>query len=80
MNEPNTVQSAQQAAPPAAQAMVAVTGASPEALVERQLLHVGAAYGVIFALLFFYAWRLTSLTRRLSERVDELEHETGSNR
>jgi di/tricarboxylate transporter len=44
-------------------------------LALRQLHHVGAAYGLIFLLLFAFAWRSTQATRRLSERVDELERE-----
>ena len=59
----------------------AETQAAPagEALALRQLNHVGAAYALIFVLLFVYAWRATSATRKLSERVDELERE-GSRR
>jgi len=80
VNDPTSQQSAEQATAQAgsmAQTLVPGSAIDTEALVQRQLLHVGAAYGVIFVLLFFYAWRLTSLTRRLSERVDELEHEAG---
>lgn len=44
-----------------------------DALAMRQLQHVGAAYGLIFLLVFVFAWRATTATRRLSERVDELE-------
>jgi hypothetical protein len=44
-----------------------------EALALRQLEHVGWAYGVIFALLFAFTWRLASSNRRLAERIDELE-------
>ncbi|MFN2376753.1 MAG: hypothetical protein ABR538_09460 [Candidatus Binatia bacterium] len=46
-----------------------------DALALRQLQHVGAAYGLIFLLIFVFAWKATSATRRLSERVDELERE-----
>lgn len=54
---------------------IAVTQAVPaaDALALRQLQHVGAAYGLIFVLLFAFAWRATSASRRLAERVDELE-------
>ena len=76
MNEPSTPQNMQQAVESVGQQALSSVGLSTEALVQRQLNHVGAAYGVIFALLFFYAWRLTSVTRRLSERVDELERES----
>lgn len=44
-----------------------------DALALRQLQHVGAAYGLIFVLLFAFAWRATSANRRLAERIDELE-------
>ena len=46
-----------------------------EEVALRQLQHVGAAYAVIFVLLFFYAWRTSSTTKRLAERVEELERE-----
>ena len=46
-----------------------------EALAMRQLQHVGAAYGLIFVLLLVFAWRASSATKRLSERIDELERE-----
>lgn len=78
MNEQNTQQNVQQAIEQTGQKMVSSVGLTPEALVQKQLMHVGAAYGVIFALLLLYAWRLTSTTRRLSERVDELERESGA--
>jgi len=51
-----------------------------DALAMRQLQHVGAAYGLIFVLVFVFAWRASAATRRLSERVDELERETGRGR
>ena len=44
-------------------------------LAAKQLQHVGAAYAVIFLLVFAFAWRATTSTRRLAERVDELERE-----
>ena len=50
---------------------------SAEALAQRQLQHVGAAYSLIFLLLFVFAWRATAATRRLSERMDELERDRG---
>ncbi|MBI5504610.1 MAG: hypothetical protein HY899_07395 [Deltaproteobacteria bacterium] len=78
MNEQNTQQNLQQAIEQTGQKMLSSVGLTPEALVQKQLMHVGAAYGVIFALLLFYAWRLTATTRRLSERVDELERESGA--
>ncbi|MFN2425427.1 MAG: hypothetical protein ABR587_03155 [Candidatus Binatia bacterium] len=46
-----------------------------DALAMRQLQHVGAAYGLIFVLLFVFAWRATAATRRLSDRLDELERD-----
>lgn len=46
-----------------------------DALALRQLQHVGAAYGLIFVLIFVFAWKATSATRRLAERVGELERE-----
>lgn len=56
---------------------VAETGTTPVAadVAARQLNHVGAAYGLIFVLIFVFAWRTTQAMRRLSERVDELERE-----
>jgi hypothetical protein len=54
------------------------TASAAEALAERQLQHVGWAYSLIFVLLFAFAWRATTATRRLSERVDELERDTHS--
>jgi hypothetical protein len=44
-----------------------------EALATRQLEHVGAAYLLIFVLVFVFAWRVSASTKRLTERVDELE-------
>lgn len=49
---------------------------SAEALALKQLHHVGAAYGLIFVLLFVYAWRATTATKKLAERLDELEGDT----
>lgn len=51
-----------------------------EALALRQLHHVGAAYALIFVLILAYAWRVGAATRKLSERVDELEREGGRSR
>ena len=48
-----------------------------DALAQRQLEHVGAAYCLIFVLLFVFAWRTSAATKRLSERVDELERDSG---
>jgi len=48
-----------------------------DALAQRQLQHVGWAYSLIFVLLFVFAWRATAATRRLAERVDELERDSG---
>ncbi len=51
--------------------------ASPaDEIAARQLHHVGAAYGLVFLLVFVFAWRSTQATRRLSERIDELEGES----
>lgn len=47
--------------------------AAAEALATRQLEHVGAAYLLIFVLVFVFAWRVSASTKRLTERVDELE-------
>jgi hypothetical protein len=53
---------------------------SAEDVATSQLQHVGAAYGFVFLLLFAFAWRTTQATRRLAERVDELERERGGSR
>jgi hypothetical protein len=53
------------------------SGAGADDLALRRLLHVGAAYALIFALLLVFAWRTTTATRRLAERVDELERSSG---
>lgn len=50
--------------------------AAGDELALRQLHHVGGAYALIFVLLFAYAWRATAATRRLSERIDELERDS----
>lgn len=44
-----------------------------DAVVARQLQHVGAAYLFILVVFFVYAWRVAAATKRLSDRVDELE-------
>jgi hypothetical protein len=44
-------------------------------LAARQLQHVGAAYGFIFLLLFAFAWRTSAATKRLGERLDEIERD-----
>jgi len=54
--------------------------ASMDDLAARQLQHVGAAYGLVFLLIFVFAWRATQATRRLSERLDELERESRGGR
>ncbi|HXC50863.1 MAG TPA: hypothetical protein VN634_08270 [Candidatus Limnocylindrales bacterium] len=51
-------------------------GSAADDLAARQLHHVGAAYGLVFLLVFFFAWRATQATRRLSERIDELKSES----
>ena len=51
-----------------------------EALALRQLHHVGACYLLIFVLIFAYAWRATVATKKLSERVDELERDSARTR
>jgi CcmD family protein len=38
---------------------------------------VGAAYAAVWILLFLYLWRLTSMSRKLAERIEELEREVG---
>jgi hypothetical protein len=54
---------------------IAETQAVPaaDALALRQLQHVGAAYLLIFALLFVFAWRATAATKALAGRIDALE-------
>ncbi len=42
------------------------------------LTYVGAAYAVIWILIFTYAWRLTSASHKLAERIEELEREAAS--
>lgn len=44
----------------------------------RALQHVGAAYALIFVLVAAYAWRATAATRRLAERIDDLERDAAS--
>ena len=54
-----------------------------DALAFKQLQHVGAAYLLIFVLLFVFAWRATSATKDLAARMDALErdgHPTDANR
>jgi hypothetical protein len=46
-----------------------------EDLALRQLHHVGWAYALIFVLVFAYAWKTATATRRLRERVDEIERD-----
>lgn len=58
----------------------AATQAASDALVARQLQHVGAAYGLIFLLIFVFAWRATAAGKRLGERLDELERDSGRSR
>jgi CcmD family protein len=41
------------------------------------LAYVGAAYAAVWILLFLYLWRLTSMSRKLAERIEELEREVG---
>jgi CcmD family protein len=41
------------------------------------LTYLGAAYAAVWILLFLYTWRLTSLSRKLADRVEELEREVG---
>jgi hypothetical protein len=56
----------------------ATQAAAPgEELALRQLHHVGAAYGLIFVLLFVFAWRATAANRDLAGRIDALERESG---
>jgi hypothetical protein len=47
-----------------------------DALALRQLQHVGAAYLLIFVMLFVFAWRATSATKDLAGRMDALERDT----
>jgi CcmD family protein len=35
--------------------------------------YVGAAYAVVWLLIFLYAWRLTARSRRLAAKLEELE-------
>ena len=45
-------------------------------LAARQLQHVGAAYLLIFVLLFVFAWRATAATKDLAGRIDALERDS----
>ena len=38
------------------------------------LAYVGLAYGIVWALIFVYAWRLTARAKTLSERLDRIEN------
>ena len=42
--------------------------------------YVGAAYGIIWLLIFSYAWRLTVRSHRLAKKIEELEREALSHR
>jgi CcmD family protein len=64
----------------AAQTAQTTQPSASEELALRQLHHVGAAYAVIFALILLYAWRLAATTKRLSERVEELERDASRGR
>ncbi|MFP6627054.1 MAG: CcmD family protein [Deltaproteobacteria bacterium] len=39
------------------------------------LAYVGAAYAVVWTLIFFYAWRLTSSSAKLEHRIEQLERD-----
>ena len=39
------------------------------------LTYVGAAYAVVWILLFAYVWRLSSRARQLQEKLDRMERE-----
>jgi len=41
------------------------------------LAYVGAAYAVIWALILAYVWRLTARSRKLEEKLGELERDLG---
>jgi CcmD family protein len=42
------------------------------------LAYVGAAYAVVWILIFVYAWRLTSASRKLAEKLEELERDAAA--
>ena len=44
----------------------------------RAMQHVGMASGLIFVLVIAFAWRATAATRRLAERVEDLERSNPS--
>ena len=46
-----------------------------DALIARQLNHVGAAYALVFVVVLAWMWRAGSRVRQLSSRVEELESE-----
>jgi CcmD family protein len=37
------------------------------------LVYVGAAYAVIWILIFGYAWRLTARSQKLAEKLEEIQ-------
>ena len=37
------------------------------------LAYVGAAYAIVWLLLLVYSWRMTAATRRLADKVEQLE-------
>jgi len=39
------------------------------------LTYVGAAYAVVWILLFAYVWRLSSRARQLADKLDRIERE-----
>jgi len=44
------------------------------------LAYVGAAYAVIWILIFAYVWRLTTRSRKLTEKLEEIERALGTQR
>ena len=47
---------------------------SPEAA-ENALRYVGMAYAFVFVLFFGFAWRISATTKRLAEKIEELERD-----
>jgi CcmD family protein len=42
------------------------------------LAYVGCAYAAVWIALFLYVWRLTTMSQKLAERIEELEREVGA--
>ena len=42
------------------------------------LRYVGCAYAAVWIALFLYVWRLTTMSQKLTKRLEELEREVGA--